>query len=163
MKIRRFEPEDSTFCFRTRCAAFIQKFYEEIGPEAVSAGVNAYMPDDYIQMSSIIEIFIIEEKQERKGFFAIKRTDAITAEIPFIYIDLKFLDRGYGSKTIQYIEKWIESNWPKVEKIFLNTIIPKYNGGFYKKMGFKLVGKSCCIYGERSVKAKRFEKQIKKM
>jgi hypothetical protein len=60
MKIRRFEPEDCTFCFQTRCAAFTQIFYEEIGPEAMSAGVNVYMPDDYIKMSSIMEIFILE-------------------------------------------------------------------------------------------------------
>jgi hypothetical protein len=45
---------------QTRCAAFTQIFYEEIGPEAMSAGVNVYMPDDYIKMSSIMEIFILE-------------------------------------------------------------------------------------------------------
>jgi len=161
MKIRRFVPEDSTFCFRTRCAAFIQIFYKEIGPKAVSAGINAYMPDDYVKMSATMKIFIVEDNKERKGFFSIKRIDGITAEIPFIYFDLKYHDQGYGSKSIQYIEKWIRSNWLEVEKIFLDTIIPKYNGGFYKKAGFKIAGKSYCSYGDLIIKANRFEKNIK--
>ena len=51
MKIRVFMPSDADFCFRVRSSAFIQKFYNEIGSEAVTAGVNAFMPSDYILMA----------------------------------------------------------------------------------------------------------------
>ena len=44
--IRYFEAQDAIRCFKIRTAAFIQKFYSELGARATSAGVNAFMPDD---------------------------------------------------------------------------------------------------------------------
>ena len=51
MNFRRFEPQDAAFCFKVHSNAFIQKFSGELTPVEVSAGVNSYMPDDYIRMS----------------------------------------------------------------------------------------------------------------
>jgi hypothetical protein len=41
--------------------AFIQKFSGELTPVEVSAGVNSYMPDDYIRMSEEMPFFIPKE------------------------------------------------------------------------------------------------------
>ena len=56
MVFRKFKNADAAFCLKTRSAAFIQKFYNEIGAEAVTVGVNAFMPEDYIRMSNDMEI-----------------------------------------------------------------------------------------------------------
>ena len=161
MTIRKFKKSDAEFCFRTRCSAFIQKFYNEIGAEAVTAGVNAFMPDDYIRMSNEMEFFIAEEGTERKGFFMVKRIDRNTAEVPLIYFDLKCLGMGYGSRCIKYIEGWISSNWSEVSRIIIDTIIPKYNGEFYKKMGYGIEGDIVYIFPEKELKAIRFFKRLK--
>ena len=136
MIFREFKETDAVFCFKIRCAAFIQKFYNEIGPIAVSAGVNSYMPHDYIKISNQMKVFIVEDGDEKIGFISIKKKDDQTIEIPFLYLDLKFIDKGYGTGTMRYGEKWIRENWPGVNKIFLDTIVPKYNGGFYKNFGY---------------------------
>ena len=161
MKFREFRNEDAEFCFRTRSSAFIQMFYAEIGAELVTAGVNAFMPADYIRMSNDIEVFIVVERSERKGFFTIKRIYTDTAEIQLIYFNLDCLGKGYGDKSMQYIENWIKVNWIEVDKLILDTIVPKYNGKFYEKMGFQILGKSVCKFYEKEVNAIRYEKYIK--
>lgn len=162
MNVRRFKNEDADFCFKTRSSAFIQKFYDEIGAEAVSAGVNAFLPEDFIKMSQNTEIFILEETGTRKGFFTVKKINKNTAEIPLIYFDLKCLNKGFGSRSIQYIENYIKLNWKDVNKIILDTIIPKYNSKFYKKMGFIAAGETICNFPDLNVKAMRYEKYITK-
>jgi hypothetical protein len=61
VNFRRFEPQDAAFCFKVRSNAFIQKFYGELTPVEVSAGVNSYMPDAYIRMSEEMPFFISKE------------------------------------------------------------------------------------------------------
>ena len=124
MNFREFENEDAEFCFRVRSSAFIEKFYNEIGAEAVSLGVNAYMPGDYIRMSSFMKIFIVEEENQKVGFLTLKKIDEHRAEIPFIYFDLKEIGLGYGSKSLKFLEDWVKDNWRGVNTIFLDTIIP---------------------------------------
>ena len=46
---------------------------------------------------------------------------------------------------------------------FKDTIIPKYNGEFYKKMDFQIVDESVCKYQDKEVKAIRFEKFINRL
>jgi hypothetical protein len=61
---------------------------------------------------------------------------------------------------MEYTEEWICKNWKGVKKIFLDTIIPEYNGGFYKKMNYQETDESVCVYSGTEVKARRFEKYI---
>lgn len=160
MVFREFKKSDAVFCFKVRSAAFIRIFYDEIGPDAVSAGVNAYMPEDYIRMSKKAKIFMVEENCEKIGFVSVKKINNKTAEIPLIYFDLKYIGKGYGSEAMRLVEKWIKENWPDVNKIFLNTIIPKYNSRFYRKMGYKKAGESKCVFQDLEVKSVRFEKKL---
>jgi hypothetical protein len=85
MIIREFNEADRDFCFRTRTSPFIINFYDEIGAEAVSLGINSILPDDYIRFSTHMKIFMVEDSGEKAGFFTIKRIDDERAEIPLIY------------------------------------------------------------------------------
>jgi len=161
MKFREFRNEDAAFCFKTRSAAFIEKFYNEIGSQIVALCVNSYMPQDYIEFSKNMKIFILEDLGERVGFLAVKRIEKEVAEIPLIYFSLNKIGKGYGRRSIEYIENWIKENWKGVNKIFLDTIIPDYNGGFYSKMKYKEIEESVCTFSAQKVRAKRFEKRIK--
>ncbi len=161
MKFRLFEPEDAVFCFRLRSNAFIRKFYGELTGEEVAAAVNAYMPDDYIRMARKNPIFIIEEDVTPKAFFSLKRIDERTAELPLIYIDLDRLGAGIGTACVDYIENWLNENWPEVDALIVDTVIPKYNSGFYKKAGFKPAELTYCEFLDRKIKALRLIKQIK--
>lgn len=157
--IRRFNKKDAVFCFRTRCDAFIQEFYSELTPKEVSAAVNSYMPDDYIKMSMESIFFIVEMNHVPIGFFNLKQIDRNTAEIPLIYFDLNYLGKGYGKKCIDYIEKWLSKNWKEVNTIIVDTIIPKFNSGFYRKVGFIELEFTQCEFRGINIKALRLIKK----
>jgi len=160
MTFRQFVPEDAEFCFKVRNAAFITKFYEELSPQEVAAGVNCYMPSDYIRMAEKQQVFICETNGQRIGFFTLKRHDYNSAELLLIYLDLKHLNKGLGRTTLSYAEEWIKANWKEVTTFFIDTVIPKYNGGFYKKMGFESNGYVSCDFNGLKVKAVRFIKGL---
>ncbi len=52
-------------------------------------------------------------------------------------IVLPYVCKGYVSKTMRFVEDWLRENWWEIKRIFLDTIIPEYNGRFYEKMGTK--------------------------
>ena len=160
MNIRKFLPEDANFCFKTRVNPFIQKFSDELSSEAISAGVNAYMPDDYIRMAEEVEFFIMEKNEKSIAFFTIKKIDTTTAEIPLVYIDLDYLGNGIGTACLRYIEDWILTNWKKVKELVVDTVIPEYNGGFYIKSGFVPTGETACNFPDMSLKALRLTKKL---
>jgi GNAT superfamily N-acetyltransferase len=119
------------------------------------------MPQDYIEFSKNMKIFILEDLGEKVGFLAVKRIEKEVAEIPLIYFSLNKIGEGYGRRSMEYIEDWIKENWKDVNKIILDTIIPDYNGSFYSKMKYKEIGESVCAFSDQKVRAKRFEKMIK--
>jgi GNAT superfamily N-acetyltransferase len=157
---RRFVPHDAEFCFKVRSAAFIQKFNAELSPEEVTAGVNAYLPHDYSLMAERIPLFIVEDQGTPLGFFAIKRKDNLAAELLLIYIDLNHLGRGIGSACIQFIEKWLSTNWPEIRSLIVDTVIPEYNRKFYQRLGFSPDAETFCEFAGVKVKALRLCKKI---
>jgi len=160
VNFRRFEPQDAAFCFKVRSNAFIQKFSGELTPVEVSAGVNSYLAGDYIRMSEEMPFFIAEDNEMRLGFFAIKQMDDRTAGLHLIYVDLNSVGKGIGKSCIQFIEKWLASNWPQVEKLIVDTVIPEYNSEFYKSLGFIPKEHTFCNLSGLKVKALRLCKQI---
>jgi GNAT superfamily N-acetyltransferase len=161
MRFREFKAIDAEFCFMVRSNAFIKEFHNELTPEEIAACVNAYLPNDYIRISDEMPHFIVEENDVSVGFFNLKHKDKYTAELPMIYLDLEYLGKGIGSACISYIEKWIAINWKEVNTLIVDTVIPKYNSGFYKKVGFIPVGESFCDFRGLKVKALRLKKDIK--
>ena len=161
MKFRSFQPDDAVFCFRLRSNAAIRKFYGELTGEEVAATVNAYMPYDYIRMARDIPIFIVEKDDSAIAFFSLKRMDERTAELPMIYIDLDCLGAGIGTACVDYMENWLMENWPEVDTLIVDTVIPKYNSGFYKKAGFEPAEFTYCELYDRKIKALRLIKKIR--
>jgi GNAT superfamily N-acetyltransferase len=160
LEFLEFKKEDAVFCFKVRTTAFIEKFYNELDPSKISASVTSFLPDDFIKMSKQMKFFIIFDNHKKIGFFCIKKINKKTAEIPLIYLDFPYIGKGYGSKAMSFIEDWVRENWINVNKIFLDTIIPRYNGGFYRKVGYKEKGSSKCVFNNIKVHAIRFEKNL---
>ncbi len=160
MNIRQFKPDDAESCFRLRSNAFIQKFRHELSPQEIAFAVNAYMPNDYIRMAEEMPFFIVEQSDNIIGFFNLKRKDSRTAEFPQIYIALDTLGKGIGSACIEYIEQWLSSNWEEVTTLIVETVIPKYNSKFYKKVGFKPIGYTFCEFLGHRIKALRLTKKL---
>ncbi len=160
MNIRPFLPEDAEFCTKVRSKAFMQKFYGELTPEEVVAGVNAYTPKDYIRLAEEMPCFIVEENGTPLGFFTLKRKDFNTAELFLIYVDLDNLGKGIGAACIKYIEHWLALNWKEVDTLIVDTIIPKYNSGFYQKVGFIPTEETFCELSGLRVRALRLIKEL---
>ena len=160
MNLRDFKDHDAEFCFRTRSAAFVEKFYDEVGPEIVSLCVNEYMPRDYVAVAAKENMFIAEDGGERVGFCRLRRVDEETAEIVLIYMRLDRLGRGYGTEAMRLLEAWIGENWPEVRGVVIETIIPENTRGFYLKMGYEEVGEAVSVFSGREVPAVRFRKGL---
>ncbi len=160
MNLRDFQAGDAEFCFRTRSAAFIEKFYDEVGAEIASLCVNEYMPRDYAAIAAREKVFVAEDAGERVGFCRLRRLDESTAEIVLIYFRLDRLGRGYGSEAMRLLEAWIVENWPETRQIVIETIIPENTRGFYLKMGYEEAGGAVSVFSGREVPAVRFRKDL---
>ncbi len=160
LNIRRFNDDDAFFCYQTRKQAFLNVFVEEIGKKAAQAGADAYQPDDYIRIAGESEFFIAEYHSNSVGFFIIIRIDDLTAELKLIYFDLMSVKQGFGRQCSAYIDKWVMNQWPEVDRIYVDTIIPKYNTGFYNKIGYTESGLTTCEFPDASIEAVRFEKRL---
>ena len=159
--LRPFVDSDAETVFRLRAAAFVTQFMDELGPERCAAGINTYMPSDYVRMSREMKFFIAEDRGAPIGFYTLKLDDPKTAELLFIYLDSKYLKRGIGSQLIKHSEAWIRANWPAVETYVVDTAIPKYNGDFYRRIGFKDSGSSECPFPDAPTPALRLSKSVR--
>jgi GNAT superfamily N-acetyltransferase len=160
LRIRSFTEGDAEFCCQVRNRAYLVEFGQELSPEEIVAAVDAYHAADYVRMSREGQVFVIEEGEEPVGFFTLKRTSRSRAELPLIYLDSEHMGQGIGRECITYLEDWIRTNWNEVSTLFVDTIIPNYNGGFYRKTGFTQVGETVCDFPTGSVPAIRFEKHL---
>lgn len=158
---RRFRADDAEFCYETRRSAYIHEFTGELTEQEIAAAVAAYEPADYIRMAERMPFFIAELHNKPVGFFTLKHVDTRTAEIPLIYITLDSVGTGIGSACMSYIETWISENWPGIRSLIVDTIIPKYNGGFYKKVGFTPEKQVFCEFEGLTVQARRLTKTLK--
>ncbi|UCD38480.1 MAG: GNAT family N-acetyltransferase [Fidelibacterota bacterium] len=157
---RKFTPADAPFCHRTRSAAYGKLFVDELGADTAAAATRAYRPDDYLRLARLQECFIVEQQNIPVGFFTLCRHAPETAEIPLIYLDLHHLHKGLGSACIRFAEDWIHSHWPAVRELFVDTIIPDYNAGFYRKLGFSPAGNVPCHFPGVCVPALRLSKDL---
>ena len=158
--IRPFKPEDAESCFRIRSEAFIREFYRELGPESVVAGVNAYMPKDYVSMSEKMSFFVAELESQPVGFCVIRLLDTTTAEIFLIYVQLDHLGKGIGTQLVRFSESFLKKRHPSILEMMVDTVIPEYNQAFYEKLGFMSVGEHTYEFPGRSVLAVRLKKSL---
>ncbi len=160
ISVRRFRDSDAHFCFRTRANAFQTLFKDEIGEEAAAAAINSYQPSDYTRIARDTEFFIVEVDERSAGFFIIRRIDPRTAELVLIYLDAEFISLGLGRFCCNYLERWIARNWKEVTELYVDTVIPRYNGQFYEKMGFQQTKTVVCHFPGVPVAAIRLVKKL---
>ena len=65
------------------------------------------MLQDFITLSNSMEIFIVENDEEKIGFVTIKRIDKETAEIPLIYFNMNKLGKEYGIGNFSVTDEYI--------------------------------------------------------
>lgn len=65
-------------------------------------------------------------------------------EISLMKVELKWRNKGYGTKFMEYILSHIKTNFPSIKKVILSPLPLDRNGlvlkdliAFYKKCGFK--------------------------
>jgi ribosomal protein S18 acetylase RimI-like enzyme len=161
IEIRDFRSPDAEACFRIRTEALIKLFYDEIGPDAVVAGINAYLPEKYIRMAETMPISVAVDGEAQIGFIASRFLEHNTIEILFLYIDLDYLRKGIGTQLVRYLESRVRKRHPEIERIIVDTAVPKYNQQFYEKIGYVEVGQSECQYPACSIKAVRLMKKLR--
>lgn len=145
LTIRDFTAADAETCFRIRSAGFICRFTNHVGPEAVAALVNSYMPADFVRMSETMKWLVCEDGNGIAGFCTINFLDDTTAEILFLYVDLDKHGQGIGSRLLDAAEAWLGENRPKIRRMVLDTVVPDYNQAFYEKQGFTVTGHQACV------------------
>jgi hypothetical protein len=67
------------------------------------------------------------------------------------------MDKIIKNIHIRNIEQWVTTNWSDVTTLIVDTVIPEYNGGFYRKVGFIPAGDAICSFGDMPVRALRLE------
>ena len=70
------------------------------------------------------------------------------------------LGKKIGRAFINYIEHWIKTNWPEVTTLIVDTVIPEYNSGFYRKTGFLPSDNAVCNFTAMEVPAVRLVKRL---
>jgi ribosomal protein S18 acetylase RimI-like enzyme len=159
--IRDFEPHDAEACFRIRTDAFVKLFYAEMGPQGVAAGINAYLPNDYVRLAKTSPTFVAVEEEVVVGFAALRFVDDSTAGIRFLYVRLDRTGRGIGRALVGSLEDFVRKEHPRIERMVLNTAVPRYNQAFYERLGFVSGGESVVQYPDGPVTAIRLVKALR--
>ena len=158
--LRPFTATDAEDCFRIRTEAFVREFYPHQDPAVIAAGINAYMPSDYVRMGETMIAYVAADEGNIIGFFVVKLLDAATAELMLLYVKGGYKGEGIGSLLLNYMENLLRDRYPEIHRVELDTIVPGYNGKFYEKMGFFQAGESELQYPDRIVKAVRMAKNL---
>ncbi|MDD2316566.1 MAG: GNAT family N-acetyltransferase [Desulfobacterales bacterium] len=140
--IREFQPSDADACFQIRVDAFLSKFYGHLGPNSITAAVNAYMPLDYIRMAKTMPVFVAADGREPIGFAVLKWSGIKEAEIFSLYVRLDRVGNGVGSGLVGTAENWLRESRPEIERMTASTAVPLLNQEFYEKIGFHRCGES---------------------
>ncbi|MBN2430598.1 MAG: GNAT family N-acetyltransferase [Acidobacteria bacterium] len=159
IRIRPLQPADARFCWTTRRRAFDELFRPELPVEIWSMGRAALQTEDFTAIARSGAVFIVEDARNRLGFFALTRPAPRQVELYLIYLVPEQSGRGIGRACLTFMEEWIRRHWPEAETLFLYTIVPGVNGGFYRRLGF--TGQPVVMdYHGRPVPAVRFEKPL---
>lgn len=81
IEIRPFSPRDAEACLNMRGEAFARLFSEELKPEAVSAGANAYEASDFTRMAETMPSFLAWKGDYPVGFYTLRLLDRSIAAL----------------------------------------------------------------------------------
>ncbi|CAJ36251.1 GNAT family N-acetyltransferase [Methanocella arvoryzae] len=130
-------------------------------PVVIAAGINAYMPSDYVHMGETMIAFVATSGGEVVGFYFVKQLDPSTAELMLLYVKGGYKGKGIGTVLLDHMESLLRTRYPGTRRVELDTIVPGYNGKFYEKKGFCRTGESELRYPDRIVKAVRMAKELR--
>ena len=122
-----------------RLEAFVREFRDEIGPEGVQAGLTNYTVADLASMAREMGFLVAEEGGAPVGFCVVEVKSETTAEIAMLYVGRHSAGRGVGRQLVSAAEQWVKDRYPWVSFLIAESCTPKYNGGFYEKLGFRKV------------------------
>ncbi len=161
MAIRAFSPSDAGPCLEIRRQAFANVFGDELGADDIRAGLSAYGPSDLIRMSEHGKSFVAQDDGPI-GFCTVQRKDSITVDLVLVYVKLDRLKQGLGAALVEHAEHWVSSHWADVVWFDVETVIPKYNRGFYEHLGFRSMGKTRVQFPGKAVQALHLRRRITK-
>jgi GNAT superfamily N-acetyltransferase len=161
VRFRPFQPADARFCWATRRRAFDELFDRELPAEIRRLGRDALRPEDFGSMARSGAVFIVEDGRDRRGFFALTRPAPRQVELYLIYLVPEYSGRGIGRACLVFMEEWVRRHWPEAETLFLYTIVPGVNGGFYQRLGFA-AEEIIMDYHGQEVPAVRFSKSLRR-
>jgi GNAT superfamily N-acetyltransferase len=159
MMIRDFKPPDADACLEIRADAFVRTFEDELGPDVVKSGLDAYDRSKLVHLSEAGKSFVADDGAVI-GFCTIVRKEPTVAELLLVYVRLNRHKEGIGRMLVTHAEHWISANWPEVVQFEAKTVVPKYNRYFYDRIGFLSVGKAEVEFPDRRVPALSLRKQI---
>ena len=160
MIIRDFNPIDAEACLQMRYDAIDIIFRGKISPEGVDAHLREYKPSDLVRISEEGKSFVADDDGSLVGFCTIYKKTPYAVDLPFVYIKLDRLKEGVGTALMNHMEKWIPGNWPEVVCVEVKTVIPEYNGRFYKQLGYKEAGPCEIVFKDGTVPAVKYVKNI---
>ena len=158
--IRPFIAHDAEACFNLRHEAFTQIFSQELSPQSVDVGANAYNPVEFGHFLGGMDTFVAVVEGQPVGFCTLRVLDATTAEILYLYIKLDRLKRGIGSGLVRYVENWMALHYPDISRLVLDTAVPLYNQKFWERIGYSKMKESVCRYPRGDVAAVQLGKDL---
>ena len=95
MMIRDFKPPDADACLQIRADAFVRTFEDELGPDVVKSGLNAYDRSKLVHLSEAGKSFVADDGAV-VGFCTIARKEPTVAELLLVYVRLNRHKEGVG-------------------------------------------------------------------
>jgi ribosomal protein S18 acetylase RimI-like enzyme len=146
--IRAYQPSDASACHALRRAAFLGAFGEFLSPEEAQAGADSYDAAEYAARIGGMTTWVAVRDRAIVGFCAVRVHPQARAEVAYLYVGEEHRGAGLGSRLLRHAEKYISEAHPDLAAFFMDTVVPKYNQGFWERMGYRVVGKSGCEYLE---------------
>lgn len=158
VEIRDYTWGDGIICYDLRRSAFLNVFSKNLSPTEIRAGADAYRANEFADRIGGMETYVATIGGDVAGFCTIRVDTSIRAEILYLYINSGLRGIGVGSQLLQKAERRVLESHPKLTTLYLDTVVPGYNQGFWERMGYRYTGPSTCNYPGGTIPATRLEK-----
>lgn len=158
--IHDYGVSDGVTCHRLRRDAFLEVFSEILPDKDVRAGADSYDVSEFADRIGTMETIVATMEGNIVGFCTIRIDSPECAEVLYLYIDPQHRGAGIGSSLIHHAEKRVSDSYPGLASLYLDTVVPEYNRGFWEAMGYRYIGPSTCDYPNAKIPADRLEKKI---
>ncbi len=154
IKIKKAQPENAR-----RISTLVRQTLEKINMNdyprpAIDLLKKENSPKQIIESLEKRKVFVLTKQDKILGCIYINLK---SGRVGGLYIDHKHLGQGYGSKLMQFIEKFAKSK--KINKIILHPTETAYP--FYKKLGYKVIKQDFWEGPGFKTKSKTMEKKLK--